>query len=165
MSPTLLLIHGGGHGNPAYLKNFQKYLNSEGLGWKTYRAPSETSPYVPGRVMYKDAEFWREKIVALADAGEDIVIFAHSIGSVVATEAAKGLTRAERQKDGLAGGVVHFIFLAAYLAVEGDSVFSFYEKYPLPTRAEFDAVRVSSFCTINCEVLIAKFGLKYRRKA
>jgi hypothetical protein len=125
-SPTLLLVHGGGHGNPAYLTEFQAKLKKAGISSITYRAPSEVGlPSLPvaGRAMYDDAVFWREKITTLADAGEDIVILGHSIGSVVATEAAQGLTKTERQKKGLQGGVVHLIFLAAYLSAEGSLPF------------------------------------------
>jgi alpha-beta hydrolase superfamily lysophospholipase len=140
MPPTLLLIHGGGHGNPIYLTEFQEQLKKAGIPPVAYRAPSEGGPPAPGRAMYDDAIYWREKITTLVDAGGDVVILAHSIGSIVATEAAQGLSKAERQKKGLLGGVVHMIFLAAYLSAKGDSVFTFYEKYPLPTRAEFDNV-------------------------
>jgi thioesterase domain-containing protein len=150
--PTLLLVHGGGHGNPAYLTEFQGQLKKAGIPSVTYRAPSEVGlPSLPvaGRAMYDDAVFWREKITTLADAGEDIVLLGHSIGSVVATEAAQGLTKTERQKQGLQGGVVHLIFLAAYLSAEGDSVFTFYEKYPIPTRAAFDNVCMHLFDNIH----------------
>jgi Alpha/beta hydrolase family len=140
MSPTLLLVHGGGHGNPIYLTEFRAQLKKYGISSAAYRAPSESGPPTPGRAMYDDALYWREKIGTLVDAGEDVVILAHSIGSVVATEASQGLTKAERQAKGLHGGVVHLIFLAAYLSAEGDSVFTFYEKYPLPATVAFDSV-------------------------
>lgn len=140
MSPALLLVHGGGHGNSVYLAEFQKQLEMRGIASVAYRAPSESGFPAPGRAMYDDASYYREHIRKLVDAGEDVIIFAHSIGSVVATEAAQGMGKAERQEKGLLGGVVHLIFLAGYLSAKGDSVFTFYENYPLPIRAVFDNV-------------------------
>ena len=149
MPPTLLLVHGGGHGNSIYLAEFQKQLEKRGIASVAYRAPSESGPPAQGRAMYDDASYYREKICKLADAGEDVVIFAHSIGSVVATEAAQGMGKAERQAKGLRGGVVHLIFLAGYLSAKGDSVFTFYEKHPLPIRAVFDNVCIGVFVLCN----------------
>lgn len=134
--PTLLLIHGGGHGDPAYFQKFQNELHKAGIPTETGTQPSNGG--FPPRPMYDDAAYWRAKIGRLADAGKDVVVLMHSVGGVVGTEAAQGLGKAERAKRGLPGGVVHLVYLTAYLPNEGDSVFSFYgEGTLLPTRAEF----------------------------
>lgn len=63
----------------------------------------------------------RQVLEELTDSGKDIIVVAHSYGSIPTCEAVKGLRREERGKLGKAGGVVRLVFIAAWLLWEGES--------------------------------------------
>ncbi|KAJ6522867.1 Alpha/beta hydrolase fold-1 [Mycena capillaripes] len=69
--------------------------------------------------MYDDAAAVAALVSRLADAGEDVVLVAHSYGGLVACEAAKGLAKSVRAKDGKHGGIVRIVFVTALVASEG----------------------------------------------
>lgn len=70
-----------------------------------------------------DAVFIRGVIEKIADQGKDIVVIAHSYGGVVATEAAKGVVKADRQANGKRGGIVKIAYLSAIVLPVGGSNF------------------------------------------
>ncbi|KAH8805374.1 Alpha/Beta hydrolase protein [Xylogone sp. PMI_703] len=136
--PTLLFVHGGSHGHPAYASRLRDEANKAGIPFEIYRSPSDGGYPTPGQALREDTVYWREKIAALADEGKDIVLLMHSLGSLVGIESAQGLDKSTRQKNGLLGGVVHMIFMAAYLFTKGQSVFDFYgDSGILPTTSAF----------------------------
>jgi pimeloyl-ACP methyl ester carboxylesterase len=69
-----------------------------------------------------DATFFRGIIEKLADQGTDVVLVGHSYGGVVATECVKGVTKAEREGQGLKGGVVRIVYLASHAPGAGRSL-------------------------------------------
>lgn len=72
-----------------------------------------------------DVVFIREKmLLPLLEDGKDVVLVMHSYGGLPGGAAAKGLSKSERESQGLAGGVIGLVFLAAFLAREGDSLVS-----------------------------------------
>ncbi len=139
-APTLLFVHGGGHSDPAYLVKFFEELGKVGISAVGGSAPSDGGFPPEGRAMYGDADYWHEKIQTLVDAGKEVVVFGHSMGGVVGPEGAQGLTKADREKKGLPGGVVHFIFLAAILIDEGETVMTLADAGLVPVRVELGKV-------------------------
>ncbi|KAI1825968.1 alpha/beta-hydrolase [Xylaria intraflava] len=77
--------------------------------------PRET-PFV---TMYEDAALIAKEVEALADAGKEIVLMAHSYGGFPATESTKGLTVEERRKEGKKGGIVRIAYLTVLLGSLG----------------------------------------------
>lgn len=65
----------------------------------------------PPPSMYDDAELIASEARKFADEGKDVVIFGHSYGGTPASEAVKGLSKAEREKEGKKGGVVRLGFI------------------------------------------------------
>ncbi|KAF3025916.1 hypothetical protein E8E14_014904 [Neopestalotiopsis sp. 37M] len=61
--------------------------------------------------MYDDAAFVAAHITKLADAGKDILVVMHSYGGVAGTQAAQGLIKTERQKQGKPGGIVGLAYM------------------------------------------------------
>jgi hypothetical protein len=132
------MLHGGGHGHPKYLETLQSMLRTEGFSIIAGTNPSDgATSFAPGQSFYDDAAFWREKILSIIDNEQDVVLLMHSVAGPLGIEAAKGLTKADREKSGKKGGVAHLIFLAGYLPNKGDHVFSFYDgtRATCPTRA------------------------------
>ena len=63
----------------------------------------------------------RQVLEELTDAGKEIIVVAHSYGSIPTCEAVQGLGCEERGKLGKAGGVVRLVFIAAWLLRQGES--------------------------------------------
>lgn len=72
----------------------------------------------------------------LLDAGKDVVLVAHSYAGFPATSAISGLDkRSRRAKNGsqtASGGVLGIIFLAAFVPVQGDSIYGLIGETWLP---------------------------------
>ena len=69
--------------------------------------------------MYDDAAFVAKEIEKHADQGKDIILLAHSYGGIPATESVKGFSKAERAKQGKAGGVAEIAYMTCLVAEEG----------------------------------------------
>ncbi|KAJ4291788.1 hypothetical protein N0V90_009683 [Kalmusia sp. IMI 367209] len=63
--------------------------------------------------MYDDAAYINAVVTKLADEGKEIVLAAHSYGGIPASEALKGLAKAERKQNRKKGGVVHVGYMTA----------------------------------------------------
>jgi hypothetical protein len=84
---------------------------------------------VPPPTMYDDAAMLRSHILRLADdEGKDVVLLGHSYGGVPATEALKGVTKAEREKEGKKGGVVRVGYLTCIVPRKGESAMEMLAK-------------------------------------
>lgn len=91
-------------------------------GYKVHGIELETvgrREKAPG--LYDDAAKVAALVSRLADAGEDVVLVAHSYGGLVATESAKGLAKSLREKEGKQGGIVRIVFVSAVVASEGQA--------------------------------------------
>jgi pimeloyl-ACP methyl ester carboxylesterase len=126
---TAILVHGACHGHPAYFEPLVSWLTYQGISSVTTTCPSDSAD-PPTIGMYDDAAHVREVIIKEIDAGKDVLVFMHSYGGIVGTEAAKGLSRAERQKEGKRGGVAHMYYLCAFMLQQGESLISSIEKNP-----------------------------------
>lgn len=51
-----------------------------------------------------------------------VIMLLHSCGGAVGTEAVKYLSKTERFSNGLSGGVVHLIYMCAFMLQPGESV-------------------------------------------
>jgi len=87
-------------------------IELETVGRRTGKAPG----------LYDDAAAVASLASQLADEGKDVVLVAHSYGGLVACEAAKGLAKSVRGKDGKQGGIVRIVFVTAVVGLEGQSL-------------------------------------------
>ncbi|KAJ7918517.1 Alpha/beta hydrolase fold-1 [Mycena leptocephala] len=69
--------------------------------------------------LYDDAAKVAAVASKLADEGKDVVLVPHSYGGLVACEAAKGLAKSVREKEGKQGGIVRIVFVTAVVGSEG----------------------------------------------
>ncbi|KAK7039681.1 AB hydrolase-1 domain-containing protein [Favolaschia claudopus] len=72
--------------------------------------------------MYDDAKGVADVVGRLVDEGKDVALVAHSYGGTVACEAAKGLAKSVREREGKSGGIVRIIFVAACVPMEGKAM-------------------------------------------
>lgn len=61
--------------------------------------------------MYDNAAMIAAEATKFADQGKDVMLIAHSYGGVPASEAIKGLSKAERERYGKKGGIVRVAYM------------------------------------------------------
>ncbi|CEI62218.1 hypothetical protein FVEN_g10284 [Fusarium venenatum] len=118
--PRIVLAAGAWHLASCY-DALREALHSR--GWKT---DSVDYPSVgaepPTKGLDDDAAALRSVIERLADDGEQIVLVVHSYGGLVGANAVKGLGYHQRREQGLPGGVIMYVYMAAFVAPIGASI-------------------------------------------
>ncbi|KAI1456549.1 alpha/beta-hydrolase [Annulohypoxylon moriforme] len=111
--PTILLIHGAWH-LPLHYSSLIDPLRSSGY---TVLAPYlVTTGYddsIDDKTHVDSTKQIREYLRPLLDQGRKIVVVAHSAGGIVATGATVGLTLEDRAAQGLQGGIISVVYIAA----------------------------------------------------
>ncbi|KAL3455232.1 alpha/beta-hydrolase [Aspergillus heterothallicus] len=144
--PTILLIHGAWHTRQNYA-SFAAALRARGFPVHCPLLPSCDELRSPRGSFADDVRAVRELATKLVDSGERILMVMHSYGGAVGTDAVQGLefpytgsgsdpaadaSRSEGSK--AAGGVVHLLYLCAYMLPPGMSL------WDIVCEAGFDAI-------------------------
>lgn len=120
--PTVLFVHGAWH-SP---KHFQPARDAfELAGYPTECPRQPTFDAKPGTAtLYEDAKCIRSLLDELIEAqGKDVICVLHSYGGVVGTEAIhESLGKKIRQENGLKGGVLGILYMAAFILPLGASL-------------------------------------------
>lgn len=74
----------------------------------------------PDKGLHADIKFTRSALKDLIDAGRQIILVQHSYGGVVGASAMEGLGYAQRHEDGLRGGVIMAVWIAAFATPKGE---------------------------------------------
>ena len=127
--PTFVLVPGN-FLPPAYYASTAKLLESHGFQTLLVTIPSTGSKF-PLTSNEPDILAVRQVLEELSESGRDIIVVAHSYGSIPTCEAAQGFGRQERLKLGKVGGVVRMVFVAAWLLQEGESPPTVIERYKM----------------------------------
>lgn len=69
-----------------------------------------------------DVERARRVVEDEADEGQDVVVFMHSYGGMVGTEACRGLDKKGREAAGKKGGARRLVYCCAFILPEGKSM-------------------------------------------
>jgi pimeloyl-ACP methyl ester carboxylesterase len=110
--PTLVFVHGAWHDAKCF-GSFLPLLTAHGYECKAVSLPSvgcELRGEEPIQNWDPDVEVIRLAILALLEAGKDVVLVVHSYGGTVGSEAVKGL---EVSTPTRRGKVVRLVYLAA----------------------------------------------------
>ena len=137
--PSLVIVPGSFSSAAIYYELVDK-IRAHGYEVFVNNLPSTArhAPEEPAS-MNDDAIFFRGIIEKLANQGKDVIVLPHSYGGVPGTEACKGVSKAERQKKGLPGGVIRIVYLSAIVLPEGGSTNS-EQGDPPPGLIETDKV-------------------------
>ncbi|RAK95641.1 alpha/beta hydrolase [Aspergillus ibericus CBS 121593] len=119
--PAVLLIPGAWH-VPASYNKLTNLLKSSGHDIHVPSLPSMNGARPPTADLETDTAHIREYTQQLADAGQHVVIIAHSYSGQIASNSLTGLWATTRAQQGLPGGVVHIISLCAFMVREGFSM-------------------------------------------
>lgn len=114
---TFVLVPGAWHPVSA-LDPIAKPLSAAGYTVRGVDLPSCGSE-PPLSEFRPDVEAISKAIEEEADKGQDVVLFMHSYGGVVGTEACRGLGKKERIAAGKKGGLIRLIYCAAFLVGKG----------------------------------------------
>ena len=121
MQPTVLFIHGAWH-SPNHFKRVRDLFEANGFPTSCPSQPTFGGP--PSMKMYEDAECIRLELKRLIeDEGKDVIIVMHSYGGVVGTEAVhESFAKEIRGSKRLPGGVLHLLYMCAFVLPLGDSL-------------------------------------------
>lgn len=127
--PTILLIPGAWH-TPDCYDPVASQLKA--AGYPTTYASLPSVSHTPIDSFAPDVDAIRAKLAPLVEAGADVVVVAHSYGSMPTNEAIKGLTKADRKAAGQQGGVAHYVFCSAFITPVGVSLMDALQGKDLP---------------------------------
>ena len=117
--PTFVFVPGN-FLPPTYYAEIAKTLETLAFETHLVTLPS-TGSKSPLPSNEPDVVAVRQVLAELSDAEKEIIVVAHSYGSIPACEAIKDLGYGQRRKLGKAGGVVRLVLIAAWLLREGES--------------------------------------------
>ena len=115
---------------PAYYDDTAKQLESRGFDTRLVTIPSTGSKH-PLTSNEPDVLAIRQVLEELSNSERNIIIVAHSYGSIPTCEAVQGFKYQDRLKLGESGGVIRLIFVAAWLLQEGESPPNIIERYKM----------------------------------
>lgn len=122
--PVVILAPAAWH-SPVHYAEYLEQLNVAGYSTVSQRLPSCDSPFPRDQSVAVDAAFiGRNLLMPLINAGRRVVLVMHSYSGGPGAMAAKGLSVAERSAAGKPGGIIGLIFIAAFIAKEGQSLLS-----------------------------------------
>jgi hypothetical protein len=137
--PAILFVPGAWHNSTCYTPVIQK-LNSQ--GYETATAELASVGAFPGlQTWADDITNIQKTITPLADQGKRIVVVAHSYSSLPAGEAIKGFLHREREAEGKPGGVVHFVYISAFILPPSTSLMDALGGQDLPWFMVSDSKR------------------------
>lgn len=118
---TVVLVHGAWHTPPNY-QSYADALQAQGFKVHLPHLPTCSGALPPTASLADDVAHVREVVKSAVGAGEHVLMIMHSYGGAVGTGAVEGLSLAERSAAGLSGGVVHLLYLCAYILTPGSTI-------------------------------------------
>ncbi|RAH81717.1 alpha/beta-hydrolase [Aspergillus japonicus CBS 114.51] len=120
-SPTIVLVHGAWH-TPANYAPFITDLESRGFIVHCPHLPSCTNTSPPPATYQDDVTTVRNLVTGLVNNGERVLMILHSYGGAIGTDAVQGLDLPTRAAQNLPGGIIHLLYLCAYIQLPGRTV-------------------------------------------
>lgn len=120
--PTIVLVHGAWHTPPIY-QSYIDALKAEGFTVYCPRLPSCSAASPPNASLPEDTACVRDIVKPLVEAGKRVLMLLHSYGGAVGTDAVEGLAFSTRKASDQPGGVIHLLYLCAYILPPGSTIF------------------------------------------
>ncbi|KAL4880550.1 alpha/beta-hydrolase [Aspergillus karnatakaensis] len=125
--PTLLLIHGAWH-TPSHYSTLITALQNKGFTVHAPHLPTCNPEFHGKATLSDDINLVRSLAISLIERGEKIILIMHSYGGVVGTEAVSGLALPYSGSRTGSGGIVHLLYLAAYILPPKTSVWDIVQQ-------------------------------------
>ncbi|EUC36262.1 hypothetical protein COCVIDRAFT_41677 [Bipolaris victoriae FI3] len=129
--PHIVLVPGAAH-TPACMVPLMEKLQALGYTTHCQQMASVGNPNPPSDLS-EDIGVLRRTVEEAIGKGNDVIVAPHSWGGVVTGTGLKGLSKEEREAQGLKGGVVRIAFMASFVLPEGRTLMSTAHKSPSPT--------------------------------
>ena len=125
--PTVLLVHGAWHNTSCWDPTRAELKK---LSYPTEVVPLKSSGTAVTTHL-EDTAIIREALKSLiVSEGKAVILVMHSYGGVAGTNAVHGLEAAARQEKGEKGGIIHCLFIAAFLVPKGNSLIGMFPDAP-----------------------------------
>ncbi|KAJ5565089.1 hypothetical protein N7513_001331 [Penicillium frequentans] len=131
--PTIVLVHGAWH-TPANYSTYVNALQKQGFQVHCPRLPTSSNARPPTAFLPEDVACVKELVNTLIDDGQRVLMIMHSYGGAVGSSAVEGLSLSERKASGKPGGVIHLLYLCAYILPTG------YSMWNIVQEAKFEKV-------------------------
>ncbi|KAK7921632.1 hypothetical protein PG985_009654 [Apiospora marii] len=120
---------------PAAFHKLVGILDAKGFVVYVPALPTNNGHRPPDSSFDDDVQVVRQVVQRLVkDERKEVIVLMHSYGGVVGTTALRGLTRKDREAQGLPGGVVHLLYAAAFLLALHQSIRTVVQSVNLPGR-------------------------------
>ncbi|KAF2845689.1 alpha/beta-hydrolase [Plenodomus tracheiphilus IPT5] len=121
MSKPIIVFAPGAWHTPDCFDIAREQLHQRGWETETVAYPS-VGAEPPNKGLADDAAALRSTLERLSDDGKEIVLVVHSYGGLVGQNALEGLGYKQRQAVGKKGGVIIFVYLAAFVVPKGATI-------------------------------------------
>ncbi|KAL4898383.1 alpha/beta-hydrolase [Aspergillus ambiguus] len=126
--PTIVLVHGAWH-TPYHYQPYITALEQRGFVVHCPLLPSSNGVSPPTASLAEDVRCVGKVVESLVNSGKRVLMIMHSYGGLVGANAIEGFSRAERQKSGRPGGVIHLLYLCGYLLMPGETIWGKVEAF------------------------------------
>lgn len=125
--PTILFVHGAWH-NASCWDPIRAELKKLSYPTETVQLKSSgnavTTHLEDTAIVRKTLEF------LIVSEGKTVILVMHSYGGVAGTNAVHELEAATRQEKGKKGGIIHCLFITAFLVPKGSSLMGMFPEPP-----------------------------------
>lgn len=120
MAPTIFFIPGAWH-KPWVFDTVRSVLSDRGYETDALELATAGSEDAAVGVLDDTAKI-RNTLSKIVDAGEDVLVVAHSYGGVPTSSAVQGLSKEQRAAEGKPGGIIMLLYLAAFTCPAGSTL-------------------------------------------
>ncbi|KAI8316398.1 hypothetical protein K4K61_007302 [Colletotrichum sp. SAR11_59] len=131
MKPSVLIVPGAWQ-LPSAFQPFATELASADFNTSIVALPTVGGTTTPLASLSDDVAAVRTELDKLVSDGKEVVIYSHSYGGVVASNAVEGYDVATRTAAGSTGGVVSIVYASAFMLPKGSSLLDLLGGTPLP---------------------------------
>ncbi len=122
--PTIVLVHGAWHDSSCWDATREE-LTKHSYPSVVVKLPSVGSN-PPVASHHEDTAAVRKELErVIVSEGKEVVLVMHSYGGIPGSEAVTGLEKAARKEK---GGVIHALFIAAFLVPKGNSLMGMFDN-------------------------------------
>ena len=125
--PVVVFVHGAWH-TPDNYRDFLESLRTAGFEVHCPLLPTSNASQPSQRRFEDDVDKVHELVESLVASSKHVLVVMHSYGGTVGSNALKDLSFNYRSEHGLPGGVVHLIYMCAYILPVGYSIFDIVEE-------------------------------------
>ncbi|KZL80033.1 hypothetical protein CI238_07260 [Colletotrichum incanum] len=131
MKPSILIVPGAWQ-LPSAFQPFATELTSADFSASVVSLPTVGGTTTPLATLSDDVAAVRTELDKLVSNGKEVIIYSHSYGGVVASNAVEGYDVATRSAAGASGGVVSIVYASAFMLPKGSSLLDLLGGQPLP---------------------------------